>query len=59
MSDRRSWGILAARRIDEEPVDRAGLVENATERRFPQSPWTALENAPPTTAHKANSSIYT
>ena len=28
-ADRRSWGILVARGIAEEPVDRAGPVENA------------------------------
>ena len=29
MSDRGSWAILSGRRSPEEPVDRAGPVENA------------------------------
>ena len=37
--DRRSWGILVARVIDEEPVDRAASVEIA-QNAIPTPAWT-------------------
>ena len=39
-ADRRSWGILEGRGIDEEPVDRAAGVEIA-EDAIPTPAWTA------------------
>ena len=39
-ADRRSWGILEGRGIDEEPVDRAAGVEIA-EDTIPTPAWTA------------------
>ena len=39
-ADRRSWGILAGREIDEEPVDRAAGVEIAQDA-IPTPAWTA------------------
>ena len=39
-ADRRSWGILAGRGIDEEPVDRAAGLEIA-EDAIPTPAWTA------------------
>jgi hypothetical protein len=38
--DRRSWGILAARSIAEEPVDRVAGVEIA-QNAIPTPAWTA------------------
>ena len=40
LADRGFWGILAARGIDEEPVDRAAGVEIA-ENAIPTQAWTA------------------